>query len=113
MPPVSTVLLAGRYQLTDKIAAGGFGEVWRGTDVVLARPVAIKLLLAGYAQHAETLARFRAEARHAGALSHPGIAHVYDYCEPDPPHPPFLVMELIDGPSLAQVLAGGRMSRPG
>lgn len=104
-----SVLLAGRYQLADRIGAGGYGEVWRGTDAVLARPVAIKLLLAGHAQHAETLARFRAEARHAGALSHEGIARVYDYGEPDPPHPPFLVMELVDGPSIAGVLAGGGM----
>ena len=109
-PPTSSassLLLADRYQLADRIAAGSSGEVWRGTDIVLARPVAIKLLQGGYAQHPETLARFRAEARHAGALSHEGIAHVYDYCESDPPHPPFLVMELVDGLSLAEMLAGG------
>src|SRR6266536_1050330 len=100
---------AGRVLLAGRIGAGGYGEVWRGTDAVLARPVAIKLLLAGHAQHAETLARFRAEARHAGALAHEGIARVYDYGEPDPPHPPFLVMELVDGPSIAGVLAGGGM----
>src|SRR6266571_9310983 len=105
MSSASSLLLADRYQLADRIAAGSSGEVWRGTDIVLARPVAIKLLQGGYAQHPETLARFRAEARHAGALSHEGIAHVYDYCESDPPHPPFLVMELVDGPSLAGVLA--------
>ncbi len=103
----SSLLLADRYELADLIAAGGCGEVWRGTDIVLARPVAIKLLPGGHAQHPEILARFRAEARHAGALSHEGIAHVYDYCEPDPPHPPFLVMELVDGPSLAEALADG------
>ena len=67
----------------------------------------MKLLQAGYAQHAEILVRFRAEARHAGSLSHPAIARVYDYGEPDPPHRPFLVMELVDGRSLAQELAGG------
>jgi len=109
-PPMSftsSLLLAGRYELAGRIAAGGCGEVWRGKDMVLARPVAIKLLPGGYAKHPEMLTRFRAEARHAGALSHEGIAHVYDYCEPDPPHPPFLVMELVDGPSLAGVLAGG------
>jgi eukaryotic-like serine/threonine-protein kinase len=101
------LLLAGRYRLDSQIAAGGFGEVWSGTDLVLARPVAVKLLQAGYAQHPETLARFRAEARHAGALSHEGIARVYDYGEQGPPQPPFLVMELVDGPSLAGALAGG------
>jgi serine/threonine-protein kinase len=105
----TNAVLAGRYRLDGPIAAGAVGEVWRGLDVVLDRPVAVKLLRAGYGQHPETLARFRAEARHAGSLSHPGIAHVYDYCEPDPPHPPFLVMELVDGPSLAGLLAGGAL----
>ena len=99
-----TLVLAGRYRLEARIAAGGTGEVWRGTDPVLGRPVAVKLLHAGYAEHAPTLARFRAEAHHAGALSHPGIAQVYDYGEDGQP---FLVMELVDGPSLADVLAQG------
>jgi tRNA A-37 threonylcarbamoyl transferase component Bud32 len=101
------VVLAGRYRLDEPIAAGAVGEVWQGLDAVLERPVAVKLLRARYAQHADILARFRAEARHAGSLSHPGIAQVYDYGEPDPPYPPFLVLELVDGPSLAGLLAGG------
>jgi eukaryotic-like serine/threonine-protein kinase len=103
----TSVLLAGRYRLESQIAAGGAGEVWRAEDTVLARLVAVKLLRPEFAGHAETLARFRAEARHAGALSHPAIARIYDYGEPVPPHPPFLVMELIDGPSLAGLLAAG------
>ena len=56
------------------------------------------------------MARFRAEARHAGSLSHPGIAQVYDYAETDPASPPFLVMELVDGPSLAGLLDGGPLT---
>jgi len=100
-------LLAGRYRLESQIAAGGVGEVWRAEDTVLARPVAVKLLRAEFAGHAEMQERFRAEARHAGALSHPAIARVYDYCEPALEHPAFLVMELVDGPSLAAVLASG------
>src|SRR5712691_6550325 len=83
------------------------GEVWRATDLVLARPVAVKLLRAEHAQHAETLTRFRAEARYAGSLSHPGIVQVYDYLEADASHPPFLVIELVEGPSLAGLLVGG------
>ena len=63
------------------MAYGGVGEVWRATDLVLGGPVAVKLLRAEYAQHPEVLARFRAEARHAGSVSHPGIAQVYDYGE--------------------------------
>jgi eukaryotic-like serine/threonine-protein kinase len=103
----SRELLAGRYRLETQIAAGGVGEVWRATDTALARPVAVKMLRTEYAGHPETLERFRAEARHAGSLSHPAIARVYDYFEPDPPDPPFLVMELVNGPSLAAVLADG------
>jgi Protein kinase domain len=101
------LLLVRRYRLDSQIATGGVGEVWRATDLVLGRPVAVKLLQERYAGHAETLARFRAEAQHAGALSHPGIAQVYDYGEADPPGPPYLVLELVDGPSLAGVLTGG------
>lgn len=103
--PVS--LLAGRYRLDSWIAAGAAGEVWRATDLVLSRPVAVKRLRDGYAGQPEAMARFRAEARHAGALSHPGIAQVYDYGEAEPPSPPFLVMEFVDGPSLAGLLGGG------
>jgi eukaryotic-like serine/threonine-protein kinase len=103
----SETRLDDRYQLDDRIAAGGYGEVWRATDLVLGRRVAVKLLLAQHVQQAETLARFRAEAQRAGALNQQNIARVYDYVEPRPPQPPFLVMELIDGPSLAQVLADG------
>jgi eukaryotic-like serine/threonine-protein kinase len=102
-------LLAGRYRLESQIATGGVGEVWRAEDTVLTRPVAVKLLRAEFAGHAEMQERFRAEARHAGALSHPAIARVYDYCEPAPEHPAFLVMELVDGPSLAAVLAAGAL----
>jgi len=103
-------LLGRRYRLQERIGAGGAGEVWRGIDSVLARPVAIKLLRPCHAQEPEALARFRAEARHAGGLSHEAIAHVYDFAEPDPPHPPFLVMELVDGPSVAEVLARGPLA---
>jgi serine/threonine-protein kinase len=107
MSAPGSVVLGRRYALGEKIGAGGFSEVWRATDLVLARPVAIKLLHLGYAQHAEALTRFRAEAQHAGGLSHENIARVYDYGEPDPPQPPYLVMELVAGPSLAGMLAAG------
>jgi len=83
------------------------GEVWRARDLVLDRPVAVKLLRYGYGAEGVELARFRAEARHAGSLSHPGIAQIYDYHEADPPIAPYLVMELVDGPSLARLLDAG------
>lgn len=99
--------LGDRYQWDGLIAVGGMGEVWRATDLVLGRAVAVKLLRSGCAGSDEDQARFRAEARHAGSLSHPGVAQVYDYHESDPPHPPCLVMELVDGQSLARVLDDG------
>jgi serine/threonine-protein kinase len=89
------------------IAAGGVGEVWRATDSTLNRQVAVKLLRPEYADHPETLVRFRAEARHAGSLTHPCIAQVYDYGETGPTSSPYLVMELVDGPSLADMLDQG------
>jgi serine/threonine protein kinase len=102
----TATLLAGRYVLDEPIGAGGYCEVWRATDTVLTRQVAVKLLHAGYASQGEALARFKAEARHAGALSHENIARVYDYGEPAD-GPSYLVMELVDGPSLADLLARG------
>jgi eukaryotic-like serine/threonine-protein kinase len=106
----TSVVLAGRYRLEGCVAYGGVGEVWRATDRVLGRPVAVKLLRTEYAQHPEVLTRFRAEARHAGSVSHPGIAQVYDYGEDGAAASPYLVMELVDGPSLARVLAAGPLA---
>jgi serine/threonine-protein kinase len=103
---LSATLLGGRYELNEPIGTGGFSEVWRATDTVLSRPVAIKLLHGSYAHQAEARARFQAEARHAGALSHKNIARIYDYAEPAD-GPPYLVMELVDGPSLASLLRTG------
>ena len=100
-------LLAGRYQLDEPIGTGWFGEVWRATDAALSRPVAVKLLHPAYAQQPEALARFRTEAMHAAACRHENITHIYDYDEPAEGPQPYLVMELVDGPSLAGVLAGG------
>jgi hypothetical protein len=109
MSLTSSLLLDRRYELEERIGAGGFSEVWRATDRVLRRPVAIKMLHPGSAHDAQARERFRAEARHAGSLAHENIARVYDYGEPGPRHPPFLVMELVAGPSLAEVLAGGAL----
>lgn len=106
MLSTSGTVLAHRYRLDERIAVGGYGEVWRGTDVMLNRLVAVKLLLGGHAQDPETLARFRAEALHAAAVAHGNIARIYDYVEVNPP---YLVMEFVDGPSLARLLAGGPM----
>ncbi len=98
-------LLAGRYRLTDRIAAGGMGEVWSGFDQLLSRRVAVKLLPTVRAGDESSLARFRAEARYAASLSHPGIARVYDYGESAEYGGAYLVMELVDGEPLSAILA--------
>src|SRR4029078_8447629 len=97
---------ARRYRLASPIATGGMGEVWRGTDTVLSREVAIKLLKHEYADDASFRSRFETEARHAGSLHHPGIAAVFDFGEgtssdgSGSPRP-YLVMELVDGQPLS------------
>ncbi|MBL7489903.1 protein kinase [Frankia sp. AgB1.9] len=104
--PANTVL-DNRYRLDGRIATGGMGEVWRGVDQTLGRPVAVKLLRPEYASDESFLVRFRGEARHAARLSHPGIASVYDYGEVATvdDHPTaYLVMELVEGEPLSAVL---------
>ena len=108
---MSDYLLADRYRLTGRIAAGGMGEVWRGEDDLLNRAVAVKLLPTGRAGDEAFLARFRAEARYAASLSHPGIARVYDYGESAEFGGAYLVMELVNGEPLSAILArAGRLS---
>jgi serine/threonine-protein kinase len=80
--------------------------VWRGYDEVLGRPVAVKLLAAEWATDADFRGRVRGEARAAARLSHPHITNVYDYGEAGD-GTPFVVMELVDGQSLAHRLAAG------
>ena len=100
-------LVEARYRLDRRIAAGGAGQVWRATDLLLERPVAVKVLRPEYADHPGTLERFRQEARNAGLLTHPHVAQVFDYGPGGAGCPPFLVLEFVDGPSLADVLAAG------
>jgi uncharacterized membrane protein YgcG len=102
--------LADRYELRALLAAGGMGQVWRAHDQLLGRPVAVKVLRSEYTGDPLFLARFRAEAQHAAALSHPNIAAVYDYGEEKTidgsgEHLAYLVMELVEGESLSTLLA--------
>ena len=78
--------------------------MWRATDLLLERTVAVKLLRPEYSDHPETLERFRKEAKNAGALNNPHVAQVYDYGPSGPGGSPYLVMEFVDGPSLADLL---------
>ena len=85
--------LAGRDRLCRWLAAGGMGQVWQAVDEVLGRPVAVKLLRDEYAQDPSFVRRLRAEARYAAAVTHPGVASVFDYGEvrtaDGPSRPPF------------------------
>jgi serine/threonine-protein kinase len=101
---VTDYVLDDRYTLIERIATGGMGEVWRGTDQLLGRPVAIKMLAAVHAGDEQFRARFRAEARYASSLSHSGITRVFDYGEQSPLGGPYLVMELVDGQPLSEIL---------
>jgi serine/threonine-protein kinase len=100
-------LLDERYLLLRRLAFGGMGEVWEGTDVVLDRAVAVKILRAELADDDAFRRRFRAEARTAGRVPHPGIAAVFDYGETtvDGRGLAYLVMELVPGEALSAVLA--------
>lgn len=101
--PEPGLRVGGRYVLTDHVADGGMGEVWKADDDVLGREVAVKLLRREYAADESFLARFRGEARHAASLTHAGIAQVYDYGEVD--RVAYLVMELVPGEPLSARLA--------
>src|SRR5688572_8286869 len=101
-------LLADRYEITAPIATGGMGEVWKARDRVLDRIVAAKVLRSEYTGDPNFLARFRNEARHTAALTHPNIASVYDYGETldETGHQQlaFLVMEFVEGQPLVTIL---------
>src|ERR1700744_1000757 len=80
------------------------GEGWGRSDQLLGRRVAIKMLAAMHAGDEQFRARFRAEARYASSLSHPGVTRVFDYGEESPLGGPYLVMELVDGQPLSEIL---------
>ena len=97
----------GAYQVTAHIGEGGMGEVYRATDTVLGRSVAIKILPESFASDPERLARFELEAKTLASLNHPNIAQIYGFEKAN--DIPALVMELVEGPTLAERLAGGAM----
>ncbi|HEY6508522.1 MAG TPA: protein kinase [Vicinamibacterales bacterium] len=95
----------GPYQVLSKLGEGGMGEVYRATDTRLGRNVAIKVLPVAVAQDAERLARFDREARTLASLNHPNIAQIYGL--EDANGVKALVMELVEGPTLADRIAEG------
>jgi serine/threonine protein kinase len=103
--------LGGRYRMEALLATGGMGEVWAARDLLLDRAVAVKLLGGALAGDGRAAERLRREARAAARLEHPGIARVLDLGEQD--GRPYLVMELLEGESLAaRIGRAGAMAPP-
>jgi Tol biopolymer transport system component len=103
---IDTVL--GPYRVLDKLGEGGMGEVWRAIDTRLEREVAIKVLPAAFTEDPERLARFEREAKLLAQLHHSNIASIFGLEECDGIRA--LVMELVDGPTLAERLGEGPLS---
>ncbi|MBL7260770.1 serine/threonine-protein kinase [Paractinoplanes lichenicola] len=97
------VTLGGRYVLDERIAGGGMGDVWRGTDEVLGRTVAVKILLPALLDEPGFAERFRGEARTMATINHPGVVDVYDYGSDQ--QLAFLVMEYVEGDALSRTLS--------
>jgi serine/threonine-protein kinase len=106
-------LLDNRYRLDERIATGGMGDVWRGTDVVLGRTIAVKVLRTAMLTDPEFAARFYGEARMMAAFRHPGVVEVYDYSAGDPDDEDscaYLVMAYVEGePLSARLKEQGRL----
>ena len=105
--PVSDGTRLGSYTIEAPLGAGGMGEVYRATDTKLKRQVAIKILPAALAEDADRLARFEREAEVLASLNHPHIATIYGF--EDGAGVKALVMELVEGPTLAERIAQGPM----
>jgi serine/threonine-protein kinase len=95
----------GPYEVSAQIGVGGMGEVYRATDTNLKRPVAVKVLPESVAADAERLARFQREAEVLASLNHPNIAHIHGLERSA--GTTALVMELVEGPTLADRIAQG------
>lgn len=102
MRPAAGITFGGRYELSSRIAVGGMGEVWKATDSIIGRTVAIKILKDEYMGDPGFLERFRAEARHAALVNHEGIANVFDYGEEQ--GSAYIVMELVPGEPLSAII---------
>jgi serine/threonine protein kinase len=97
----------GSYEVLAPLGAGGMGEVYRARDSKLGREVALKLLPAAFAAAPERLARFRREAEVIASLNHPNIAAIYGLEDTD--RGQALVLELVEGPTLAEKLRSGSL----
>jgi eukaryotic-like serine/threonine-protein kinase len=96
-------VLAERYEIDTVLGEGGMARVFRGTDTVLDRTVAVKILASQFAQDDSSVARFRREAQSAAALNHPNVVSVFDTGSDDGVH--WIVMEFVEGRTLKDVIA--------
>jgi len=103
--PVAAGSRLGPYEVVSPLGAGGMGEVWRARDTKLNREVALKILPEAFALDADRLARFKREAQVLASLNHPHIGAIYGFEESSGIHA--LVLELVDGPTLADRIAQG------
>ncbi len=112
--PAPGAVLAGRYRIVSPLGSGGMATVHRARDERLDRDVAIKILLPNHAGDPVLAARFEREARSLAAAAHPGVVAVFDVDPGDAAAgvEPFFVMELCEGGSLGDRLAGGRRISP-
>lgn len=95
-------VLSGRYRIVRHLARGGMAEVYLAHDLLLDRPVAVKVLFPELAEDGSFVERFRREARAAAGLNHHNIVSVYDFGEDEGSY--FIVMEYVDGPTLRDVI---------
>ncbi|SDT32143.1 serine/threonine-protein kinase [Actinoplanes derwentensis] len=102
------VRIGNRYLLQKRVGAGGMGEVWLAVDEVLRRTVAVKVMLSAVAGDPDFAKRFEAEATSMARINHPAVAAIHDFGRDQGVL--FLVMEFVDGESLAQRLARGRLA---
>jgi eukaryotic-like serine/threonine-protein kinase len=103
------LMMAG-YRIAERLGAGGMGEVYRATDTKLQRDVALKVLAAGFAHDSGWLSRFQREARVLASMNHPHIAAIYGLEESGGVRA--IVMELVEGPTLAERMVRGRIPIP-
>src|SRR5262249_46705597 len=97
----------GPYEVLSALGAGGMGEVYRARDTTLNRDVALKVLPSEFALDADRLARFKREAQVLASLNHPNIGAIYGFEDGDGVHA--LVLELVEGPTLADRIAKGQI----
>src|SRR5436305_3984689 len=103
--PISIGSVLGSHEITALLGKGGMGEVYRARDLRLKREVAIKILPEEFSRDPDRVSRFQREAEVLASLNHPNIAAIYDVEEAE--HSRFLVLEFVEGETLAERIGRG------